>query len=679
MSGKRKTSNVEFQKKDPYRSFAMEVLGVAGINTALAPNAIEDNECQALWNYLPIGKGLVRKVPAPLLYATLAYNISAFFNDVINNTLTMFTVLSDGSAGIVNTDGSFTQCAGGGAGTFNNTGSIIDIVNWLNQFLLVTDSANGLFLMGYIGTQGITNGTFTSDLTGWAAGTPANLITNGTFKTDLGGWTAGTGWAWNAASGGEAKFSGPGTATMTGFVPTIGASYTLLYSVVDYTAGTVTVSCGGQSDAPRSGNGNFTFNFTATTADPLTFTPSVSFPFAINAVSMTTTSTCWVWDAGNGGQASFLGYDAETFTQAAAVPTIGLTYLIKYTINSIAAGGTVTLSCGGASDTTRNSPGTYWFRFTATAANPVVFTPTSFAMTIDNVYMWPISGPGLVPTVILISSTLNGNSIAMWQGRILIAQGRYLNYSGPLDFSFAPGTGIGSFNITSTNLRQAIASIIPYMDSVYVIGDHAIIALTGTTISSDPTTWYQMELFNTLGSIYPPAVVNFQNNIYCPNEYGLFRVASTQSVKVDVMLDDTQFTFLGYPADVAQINNLNFYLALASGYSPASQGARTFIMAYCIELQQFAFLDFGFDVAGVFTTRAIADHSLYCWSGAKIYRMFRGTGPVTSFIRSKVFDMGDPFAYKFVRFMTLDYKIYSGSPSFVPSIEVGAVDNTVHI
>lgn len=423
-----KKSNLQVNKKDPHKGFSMYIEGVAGLNTAVAANSIEDNECQALWNYIPVGKGLIRKAKGPLLYSTLAHNIQAFYNDVIGGALTMFVILADGSAGTVAADGTFTQATNAPAGTFNNTGAAIDIANWENTVLLITDATKGYF-----------------------------------------------------------KFDGT--------------------------------------------------------------------------------------------------------------------------------------------------------------------------------------------TVTLISNSLNGNAIAIWQGRVMIAQGRILNYSGPLDYTF--GTGSGTFNITSTNLRQQIEKIIPYMDSVYIVGDHAIVALTGTTISSDPTTWYQMEVFNSLGSIYPAALVNFQNNLYAPNEYGIFRIASTQQANIAVVLDGSQFTIQNFRGDVAQIYNLNFYLCPIYTFSPISNANMYVILAYCIELQSWVMFDFGFGINGVFTTRSIADHSLYCWSGNLIYKMFAGTGQVTGYIKSKVFNFGYPYIYKFIRFLNLDYKVYSGAPNFSPLVDTGSANNTV--
>ena len=50
-----------FRKKDPYHRWELPIDGIAGINTTLPPNQIQDNEVVSIVNYLPITKNTVRK------------------------------------------------------------------------------------------------------------------------------------------------------------------------------------------------------------------------------------------------------------------------------------------------------------------------------------------------------------------------------------------------------------------------------------------------------------------------------------------------------------------------------------------------------------------------------------------------------------------------------------------
>jgi hypothetical protein len=168
----------------------------------------------------------------------------------------------------------------------------------------------------------------------------------------------------------------------------------------------------------------------------------------------------------------------------------------------------------------------------------------------------------------LINSGIKGNTIIVYQGRVFIGGGRNIQYSAPTSYTdFTTTNGGGTFMISSPNLKQQIIKLIAYMNNIYVVGDHAVIAITGTTINNDPSLWYIQEIFNTTGSIYPNSVINFNNTIYLVNEYGIYQIVSSQSQKIDYMVDITKFSWTSGQADLAQINNLNFYLLPIQKYS----------------------------------------------------------------------------------------------------------------
>jgi hypothetical protein len=272
-------------------------------------------------------------------------------------------------------------------------------------------------------------------------------------------------------------------------------------------------------------------------------------------------------------------------------------------------------------------------------------------------------------TLLLISPTLNGRSICIWAGRVFIGNGRIINYSVPggyLDFSAVNGGGY--FTVNFTDLKQEIIRLIPYVDSFYIIGDHAIISMTGTTISNNPANWYQMELFNSVGSTFGCNLVNWGNILFLINEYGIWMIASTQNQKLDYEFDMTQVKVNNFQSGIGQVGNLNFYFIPISFYSQVSGTTVNGLLAYCIELKKFYLLDLGFQVGGVFITLSENDHSIYAWghdqNGSKIYRLFVGSGAIASYIQYKTFDLGDSYVYKQIKDLFLDTWVIKGTPNF---------------
>ncbi len=577
MAPKDGAASLDIAKKDPFRRFALKVKGLGGLNTAMAPNEIGDNECQSLWNYLPIGKNIWRKIASSSKYCTPVANnnIVFLYAGVLGATLYEFVILADGSAGVIN-GGTYTQLAAGN--TFGGSNSSYDATMWENTYFLIIDSTKGYF-----------------------TATATQIISMATGIS-------------------QSALNNPGS----GYNPN--DTFTVNGGVV-LAQGTVLTSNGIAASTLGAGGSGYAVNDTFQVNNGINLAQG-----QVTSVSSGVVTGYSITQEGSGY--SIINGQGTTATSGSGtgltINITGLSGVLTYTLNSEGAGYTI--------------------------ANNVATTATTGV------------GTGLTLNITALTSLFLGTAIAVWQGRVFIANGRVLSYSAALDWSFLQ-LGSGSFTLTSSDLTQKIMKIIPYQDSIFLIGDHAIIALTGTTISSDPTTWYQMEIFNALGSTSGPSVFNYQNQLFLQNEFGIYRVASTQSEKVDVILDITKFINLSYFSTVAQVNNLNFYLLPIQVFSPFSQAQRNAILAYCIELNTFSLLDMGWDCNGIFGVRSLSDHSIYAWSGDSVYRLFQGGAAINSLFKGKLFDFGAPNTIKAVRFIQVDYAAINGQPNFQVSID----------
>lgn len=157
--------------------------------------------------------------------------------------------------------------------------------------------------------------------------TGANIVTNGTFTTDLTGWS-GANWAWNAGSGGKALHSaGATTALIQGAATvTIGTIYERTFDTIGRTAGTITASAGGVTGTAISADATTIREFfTATATTAIAFTPTTTFDGAIDNVTLkalsnpavikqVTVSADWqelsdLWDGGDRAIASCIYHE----------------------------------------------------------------------------------------------------------------------------------------------------------------------------------------------------------------------------------------------------------------------------------------------------------------------------------------------------------------------------------
>jgi hypothetical protein len=245
-------------------------------------------------------------------------------------------------------------------------------------------------------------------------GTGSEIVTNGTFDTNLTGW-AGSGWAWE--SGGRARHSSGTTAlTQSAATVVIGKTYEVKYDVYGVTAGSVTMSIGGQSGTAKSAAGSYTDRITATATTALKFTPTTDFNGAIDNVSVS--------ESGN-------------VTAGSVSVSAGATYRNRGT-GSLTLGGNVTnsgtidfngsdASCGDANKITISGGGTQrtWsggtIYMTDINVSDAGGTVTCYGCTNTSNNAWTFadctgwSSPTAVKLASFTATDYNGNILLQWQ------------------------------------------------------------------------------------------------------------------------------------------------------------------------------------------------------------------------------------------------------------------------
>ena len=112
----------------------------------------------------------------------------------------------------------------------------------------------------------------------------SNIVTNGTFTTDLTGWT---GAGWSQSAGTAVHSSGTTALTQAAATVTINTVYKLTFDLVYAGTGSLTPSCGGMTGTAYAASGTtITWYFTATATIALAFTPTTGFTGSIDNVTL---------------------------------------------------------------------------------------------------------------------------------------------------------------------------------------------------------------------------------------------------------------------------------------------------------------------------------------------------------------------------------------------------------
>ena len=265
-------------------------------------------------------------------------------------------------------------------------------------------------------TSHVTNGTFASD-TGWTKGTgwaisggvatgtladtgltqtcPQTLVsgrtyrvsiltantTAGSFVMSLGGGTAGAAISTNTTTVQTL------TAGSTQIVAITGTGYSGDIDNLTITAiGNLTCSLGGGTAGTAITTAATTSQVvTAGSAQDITVTADANFCGTVDNLTISgwTLGTGWTTD---GATAIATGAISTTLTEAALTPGLvsGQTYLVTFTQTRSAGSLAVSLG-GGSAGTSRSGSATYSEIITASTAQDITFTGTSFTGTVDNV------------------------------------------------------------------------------------------------------------------------------------------------------------------------------------------------------------------------------------------------------------------------------------------------------
>ena len=179
----------------------------------------------------------------PKTYATNTWTAQQTFNNSppLFGTMTQGSILFAGASGVLSQD---------------------------NANFFWDDTANTLSVGSTLGSEKMTNGTFTGNANGWSVG---------------------SGWAYSSntvvhSSNGTAVLSQTSGSMVSTVI--IGETYSLSYTISGWSVGTVTPTIGGVTLTARSADGTYNEKFVAVSTTALVFTPSNTARFTIDTVTL---------------------------------------------------------------------------------------------------------------------------------------------------------------------------------------------------------------------------------------------------------------------------------------------------------------------------------------------------------------------------------------------------------
>lgn len=615
-----------------------------GINTKNNRTAIDDTEFAWLENIQPLGYGNLKALPAPENQGvTFGDVVSQVFSVNINNKDYVLAFEDDGRCEYVDLDTN-TVANVAVTGTFSNAG--MRVSQWKSERALIVDPDKGYFT--WDGTNLINVGSvgFIGLISGGAGYTeaPAVIISapndsNGVQATAICTITDGSGGV-NAIS-----------------ITNVGDSYT---SVPTVTIGAPNISTGTQATASATiQSGNVVVISVTNSGSGYTTAPSVTITGGggANATATATIATgtitgVFLTEAGTG----YTSPPTVTFNGSGGSGANAVASLVTFETGTVQVvvtdGGTgyinvantsVTISGGGGANAAGQAI------IAGGQVTQVVMTnPGSGYTNTSNITVTISGGGGSNATAKAVINTDQNKGVQSFSGRVWIAAGRNVYYSGAGSYSDFTSISAGTVQLTDATLRSDIVNLLSANNFLYIFGEDSINVFSDVRVTSNGTTLFtNTNVSASVGTKLPYAIFPYFRSVLFMNVYGVYALVGSTTSKLSDNLDGVVETidYNNYYITAGLVLLNNTLCAAFNVFYTGDASPGRFIQ--CIFFEKKWFITAQGSLKHVTSVPRNGQIYLYGTTGTDLYQLYANvSATITSVVKTALLPMGDPIRDK---------------------------------
>lgn len=169
-------------------------------------------------------------------------------------------------------------------------------------------------------------------------------------------------------------------------------------------------------------------------------------------------------------------------------------------------------------------------------------TTTTFTDDIaDGTFSPVVEAPEVgIGSVSLIDATHIGTSIATFAGRVWIANNRTITFTAPNSINnFDPGAAAGAFIMTDVAFIGNIKKLLSALDVLWIFGETSINQLSNVQVVSGATTFSNVNISASVGSIFPKSVLPYLRQIIFASAYGIYSQIGVTPDRISKDIDNT--------------------------------------------------------------------------------------------------------------------------------------------
>lgn len=205
----------------------------------------------------------------------------------------------------------------------------------------------------------------------------------------------------------------------------------------------------------------------------------------------------------------------------------------------------------------------------------VIAFPEVTTLAAATVNIWPFITP-------------NNITIAVFQGRVFLAQAKALTYTGTQGYDdFNPVNASGTFTISDTDLINSVTALRSLNNYLYIIGDNSIKQIGNLTVTT-PTTGNGVTQFTVVtlssdqGTTFQGSIISYNRLLLFANTVGVYAVYGSSVEKISDDMDGI-FRLIDFSqepvAAVNDINNIHVFMLLVRYKDPTSS-TRSLLLSF---------------------------------------------------------------------------------------------------
>ena len=376
---------------------------------------------------------------------------------------------------------------------------------------------------------------------------------------------------------------------------------------------------------------------------------------AVATITANAVSSITITEAGTGYNAAptitFVGGGGSNAAAVAGITTFA-TGTVSVLVTSGGTGYTnaanlsVTISGGGGANATATGI------ISGGIVTQVVMTNVGSGYTnSSNISVTITGGGGSNATAKAIINSDSCVGIQSFSGRVWIAQGRTVSYTGAGSYSNFTSVSAGQVTLTDATLHGNIVQLVSANNFLYIFGDDSINVFSDVRVTTTGTTLFtNTNVSASVGTKLPNAIYPYFRSVLFMNNYGVYALVGSTTTKISDSLDGV-FPYIDFTAPVyagqVLLNNIlcaafNFKYTGGLGTSSSSR----YIQAIFFEKKWF-FTSASNTLAYIASAPLGGRINLYGTDGTSCVRLYAdATSAVNSYVQTSLNPMKDPIRTK---------------------------------